>query len=380
MSRILVLSPIPPPPDGIGSHSERLAEAWHAMGHTVLAFAPGAEPTIEQRDGYQLRRLLGPRHRKEALAAAAAFSPDLVFCQFAVSALTIGAEVATAVCRAAKAAGTPVLMAFHEPLREVSMLGPFGRPAYRFAARTCTMAVTFSTDAAAALEHAQSSLPVVHLPLGVPSIQPPSNDERERVRHAYDLTGPFVLNVGFTHPDKGTDTLVRAGAEIGRLHGGPLDIVIAGRPRRRSLPFKLFGLIDSRYFNSTLRLADDAGGQVRFSFPDYLPDADLWPLLAEASAVVLPYRRTTQSGVAAFVLAAGAAAVATRLSGLEGAFGDAAVYAAPDDPHDLARAVHSVLDDSSAQEALRANARRRAAAESYPLIAERILAYASSGG
>ena len=132
-------------------------------------------------------------------------------------------------------------------------------------------------------------------------------------------------------------------------------------------------MVDERHYAALRKAAADLPSDVRSSFPSYLPDEDLAPLLASASVVVLPYRRTTQSGVASFVLAAGSPAVVTRLPGLEGAFGDAAVYAEPGDPASLATAINEVLGDEALQDRLRDRARQRAAREGYDQVARQIL-------
>ena len=373
MSRILVLSPFPPPPDGIGSHSMRLVDAWAHAGHEVLVMSQGSERTLEAHEGYAVARILGPRSFARAQRAAVEFRPDLVFCQFAVSALTTSTAAVMKICRAMEAEGVPVAMAFHEPLREIALLGPLGRWIYAKALGSCSAPITFSIGATNALGFAHPPREITQLAHGIPALPTPTLHDIERVRAAYGLSGTFILDFGFIHPDKGVDVLVAAAPMVARLHGGPVNLLIAGRPRRRSSIFKLLGMVDERHYAALRKAAADLPSDVRSSFPSYLPDEDLAPLLASASVVVLPYRRTTQSGVASFVLAAGSPAVVTRLPGLEGAFGDAAVYAEPGDPASLATAINEVLGDEALQDRLRDRARQRAAREGYDQVARQIL-------
>ena len=373
MHRILVLTPFPPPPDGIGTHSEHLVDAWARAGAQVLVLTQGVGGEREEHGAFAVERTLGPRLFDHAFAVASDFEPDLVFCQFAISALTTSVNATLKICRRFKDAGTPVAMAFHEPLREIALLGPIGRWIYGRALAACTAPITFSTGATEALAFAPGSQLIAQLPHGIPALVPPTDSDIARVRAAYGLDGPFILNFGFIHPDKGVDVLIAAARQLHRRDGGHVQMVIAGRPRKRSSAFKIFGLIDQRHYGEIRQAAAGLPESVQVSFPPYLPDDDLGALLAAASVVVLPYRRTTQSGVASFVLAAGAPAVVTSLPGLEGAFGDAACYARPDDPVDLARALNEVLDDEELQVQLHERSLARAATEAYDDVARMIL-------
>jgi glycosyltransferase involved in cell wall biosynthesis len=372
MSRIAIISPFPPPPDGIGTHTEHLAHAWRDAGHEVLVVAAGQATANDAAHGFAVKRCLRPFGANAAATAIIAFQPDLAFCQFAVSALTSTVAAALMACRSLVRSGIPVAMSFHEPVREIERLGPAGRPIYAAALSSCTQPFTFSSGATESLAWSARSADIVQIPHGVPLVTAPSAADRARVRTAYDLHGTYVLDFGFIHPDKGVDVLVAAACLEAFDGHESIDVVIAGRPRVRTSIFKIFGRVDQRHYDELRASAGSVPAHVRMRFLDYLPADDLVPLLAEAGVVVLPYRHTTQSGVASYVLAAGAASVVTDLPGLRGAFGDAASYATPGDPLQLALAINEVISSPALRQTLQTNALARAASEGYDVVAEEI--------
>ena len=372
MSRILVLTPFPPPSDGIGSHSRNLVEAWVRQGHDVLVMCQGPGGKTERHEGYDVARLLGVFGFRRARSLANTFCPDFVFCQFAISALTTSTPTVLKLCRSMRREGIFVAMAFHEPGREIAILGPLGNWVYRRAVRSCNVPITFSGVATAALDHMIESPNVFSGSPGFPEYEPSTHADIERVRQVYGFPKPFVFYFGFIHPDKGVDTLMSAIPYVTQRYEGDLDVVIAGRPRPRSSAFKFFGLRDHYHYRQIRSLAVDSPPQTRIIFSDYVPYEDLGHLLAAAAVVVLPYRRTAQSGVATHVLAAGSPAVVTDIPGLREIFKDAAIYAQVENPADLARAITDVLKDPQLQSDLKLRARTRAASEGYNKVARDI--------
>jgi starch synthase len=85
----------------------------------------------------------------------------------------------------------------------------------------------------------------------------------------------------------------------------------------------------------------------------YVPDAELAPLFAACTCVVLPYREASQSGVGTLAQRFGRAVVATAVGGLpELVHEDAGSLVPPDDPVALAAAIVTVVGDPATATAM----------------------------
>jgi len=370
--RLLVISPYPPPPDGIGVHTRSLAAVWASDGHevhVVARAAGGAAETATVQDGVQVHRLLG--RGLDAGALVDAVRPEAVFVQFAIPSLTTAWPAAVAVVDSARAAGAPALVAFHEALRELDLLGPVARRVYRAVARRTDIAVAFSSGGQHALE--EMGFADVHLlPLGVPELAAVDDGVRAEVAARYAVSRSTLLSLGFTHPDKGVDVLVEACGLL-RRSGTDVDLLVAGATRRRRGPTRALELIDARYDRAIRRAAERAPA-VRFT--GFVPDDDLPALLSSVGALALPYRRTTQSAVAGLALATGLPTVASDLAGLRDTLGDSALYTPAGDVAALAAAVQTVLKDD-AQTTLRPRAWARAQESTVASVARTLVALIS---
>lgn len=141
--------------------------------------------------------------------------------------------------------------------------------------------------------------------------------------------GTTLLFFGLLRAYKGLDVLIRALPQIPGAR-----VVIAGDPLDPVEPLQ--------------RLAHDQGvaGRIEWRL-GFLPDAEIAKLLAEAAAVVLPYRRADSSGVLATALGHGRPVVVSDVGGLAEsvrAYG-AGRAVPPDDPSALAEACRALLDD-----------------------------------
>jgi glycosyltransferase involved in cell wall biosynthesis len=152
---------------------------------------------------------------------------------------------------------------------------------------------------------------------------------------------PVVLGVGRLAPQKGFGVLLEAAAAWADLDPAPL-VVIAGA-----------GPLGSELRATAAALGVDAvfAGQ----------RDDVPALLATAAVFVLPSHWEGQPLVLQEALRAGAPVVATRVGGIHGLAGDAALLVPPGDAPALAAAVRSVLTDPLLAAALRVAAASRAA-------------------
>jgi len=144
VSGLLLVSPYPPPADGIGAHTRMLAEALHERVDVAVA-APGAAAPTDAAGG--VHRVLG-RHDGAARAALLdRCRPDAVFVQFAIAAYGAALPGLDHLLRLARRRGIRVLTVFHEPQRDVAALPGVAAAIYRrVASFTRSVAGAITTD------------------------------------------------------------------------------------------------------------------------------------------------------------------------------------------------------------------------------------------
>ncbi len=347
--RLLVVSPYPPPADGIGSHTRMLAGALRERVEIAIA-APGSATATTAGDVHRVLALRGAGARAALLAG---FRPDALYVQFSIASYGAALPGLDHLLRLARRAGIPVTTAFHEPEREFAALPVLGRAIYRRIAALTVVPVAYGRPAHDALVAAGiGGGGVALIPHGVPLLPAATDAGIDRVRARYGITGPFVLALGFIHPDKGGDVLVEAARMLLPAHPD-VTLVIAGEPRQRSGVFRAFGRVDVRHLAQLREAAAWAGDRVRF--PGFIADEDLPDVLAAATVMALPYRQITQSGIAHLCVAGTVPAVASRLDGLEATLGEGAVYVPAGEPAPLEAALGAVLDDDEGRSAQRAS-------------------------
>jgi glycosyltransferase involved in cell wall biosynthesis len=379
--RVLFVSPYPPAADGIGDYSSRLAAAIRGHGHDVRVVLPrrGPDPTPD------VLGAIGGRRSGQAASVrrnVAQFSPELVHVQFAVAAF--GSRTLT-LLRWLKALrrdlDVPVVMTMHEVTRDTALLRAPGRVLYRAIARQCDLIIVHTKTARATLTGLQTGLPSNVVVIPHPAARPPEGSVRQsQLRDRYGLgQGQVLLAFGFIHVDKGLQDLVRA---FGVLRGagapalGEARLVIAGVVRRRSGPMRLFELPDRLHLRMVLWQARRAGIRDRLVLTGYVPDADVVGWFRTADAVVLPYRRIEESGVAGIAVALGSPVLASRVGGLAEQFGDSPWTFPARDPDALAQVLARFLAAPPQQ---RETARRhRQAADMGAVVAATLEAYAQA--
>jgi glycosyltransferase involved in cell wall biosynthesis len=183
---------------------------------------------------------------------------------------------------------------------------------------------------------------------------PPPATSRDDVRAALGVPdgAALLVTVARLAPQKGLRVLADALDALRRTHpdlavhavvagDGPLAGDLRADAARRGLPLHLAGHRD-----------------------------DVADLLAAADVVVVPSLWEGQSLALREALRAGAAVVATDAGGNRAVAGDAAAFARPGEPADLAARLAEVLSDPAAVAVLRRNARERA--DSLPTASEAV--------
>jgi glycosyltransferase involved in cell wall biosynthesis len=181
--------------------------------------------------------------------------------------------------------------------------------------------------------------------------------------------GSTLLHFGLLRSSKGLDVLLKALPQIAAAVP-EVKLVVAGDPLEPVDPLQT--------------LADRLGvaSQVDWRL-GYVQEGELPPLMDEATAVILPYRRIESSGVLAAALGHGRPAVVTDVGSLGETvreFG-AGLVVAPEDPAALAAACIQLLTDERALEEAFAGTRRArdvltwdVAAEAHEELYEDVLA------
>lgn len=200
---------------------------------------------------------------------------------------------------------------------------------------------------AAAPELASRSRVVPHGDLDfLAGARPEQSTARRRLGLAE--TGPLLLFFGYLKEYKGVDVLVEAAAVL-RDRGRPIPVLVAGQGEA--------DVVDA-LANRVRRLGLDDLVDVRAG---YVPAEDAAAYFAGTDAVVLPYRRATQSGVVQFAYAHARPVVVTEVGGLaeDVVAGETGELAPPEDPEALADAIERLVGDpdrlTRIQEALRSS-------------------------
>jgi glycosyltransferase involved in cell wall biosynthesis len=342
----------------------------------VLIVAPG-RAEAHQRDvvgSLQVSRTLRPISRRRSRLVIEKYSPDFIYTQFAVASLTSNLFSALDLSRFAQNQGATSAIGFHEPVRELALLGMLGRRIYRSASNVADRAIVFSIAALDAMKDLRLHREWIKVSLGTPSMTESDSDDMTRVRTHYGMgDGKVVLSLGFIHPDKGLNVLLGAAAKVSKGTKCSVTFVVAGEPRRRRGIFRIMGRKDRRLLGMLRRYASDLGDSADVAFVGFVPDEDVAPVLRASDVVVLPYTNSTQSAIASLASAAGVAVVASDLPGLREALGHGAIYATPGDSDELADALIRVLNDDELRATLQMNISQELVDGSFDSVARRIL-------
>ncbi|OJW28080.1 MAG: hypothetical protein BGO51_24540 [Rhodospirillales bacterium 69-11] len=175
----------------------------------------------------------------------------------------------------------------------------------------------------------------------------------------------LILFVGRLVAEKGPDAFLAAcAAALPDLPGWRAEMIGADRSR-----------VDSpdTPFVRQLRAAAEAAG---VALPGYRDHPQVLAAMRRAAIVVVPSRWAEPFGLVALeAMACGAALVCSPRGGLPDVAGDAALYADPDRPGELAAALRALGGDAARREALAAAGVARAAAFDLRALAPRWAAF-----
>ena len=193
-----------------------------------------------------------------------------------------------------------------------------------------------------------------HVPWGM-TVVDVSDDEVDRVRARYGVTGRYVLSVGTLEPRKNLPRLIEA---FSRLPHDDVTLVVVG-------PDGWGGSLDAP--------AAALGDRVRLT--GFVPRSQLAPLYGGASVVCYPSLWEGYGLPVAEAMGAGAPVVTSRGTATEELVaGGAGLAVDPLDVDAIAGAVASVLDDEGLAERLRRAGRARATATTWQATAAATIA------
>jgi glycosyltransferase involved in cell wall biosynthesis len=345
--KILFVSPYPPTKDGIGTYSKAMITTLRAMGHEALVVLPWEQ-------GLQSEDVIGHlSSRKPDLVSlcktALAWNPDIIHVQFAVAAFGVRTRALLSWLRLIRSAtSVPVIGTLHEVTRDTAALHRPGHALYQALAAQCDQLIV----------HTQSAFSMLTGPLEVAAkkvkvIPHPEAKPPQAVSTPADLRARFGLDdmellvaFGFIHVDKGLEDLIRALGILRNSDTNTLDrvrLVVAGAVRPRLGLFRIFEFRDRLHLSRVLRIARAAMLNDNIVLTGYVPEDDVAAWFQVAAAVILPYRRTEQSGVASIANAFNVPVISSTAGGLGEQYSDSRWLFPPYDTAKLARVIARFL-------------------------------------
>jgi glycosyltransferase involved in cell wall biosynthesis len=363
--RVLFVSPFPPSRDGIGKYTQIIMTAVRGAGHETRVIVPRVHPG---HPGDVIGALSVARQSDLAALrdTASDWSPDLIHVQFAVAAYGTGTRTLLAWLELVKATtDIPVVATMHEVTRDTALLRGLGYRLYGKLSKLCDHVIVHTNAARAVLADRVGTPATAVSVVPHPDIDPPRVIcSPVELRQRFNLDDQAVLLAfGFIHVDKGLGDLITAlrfMRESGTASLDGIRLVIAGDVRPRQGLFRVFELRDRIHFARVLRRAHRAGLDEIVVLTGYVPDDDVAGWFKVAAGVVLPYRRTEQSGVASLGNAFGVPVLASKVGGLAEQYASSPWLFPPRNPRELASVLTRFLETPAQQRTLPAGSRTAA--------------------
>ena len=320
--KILYISPYPPAQDGIGTYTRMLAHAMRDLGNDVCVIVPRH---ISGSPSEVLGTIsLAGKNFVALQKKITRWNPDIVHVQFAIAAFgtrTFGLMRWLEVLR--REWRIPRIVTLHELTRETTLLRAAGRGIYRWIAAHCDLLIIHTDTAREALIDKLGVSQGKSVVIPHPMRGHPRGHLREvyadELRKRFDLhSARILLAFGFIHVDKGLDDLIGALGFLRDSAAVQFDdvcLAVAGAVRPRHGPFRALELRDRLYLGVFVTGPTYVIAKY-LVLTGYVPEADVALRVLAAEAVVLPNRRTEQSGVAGLAGSFGVPGPASTVGGL----------------------------------------------------------------
>ena len=345
--RVIYLSPYPPARDGIGNYTCILANSVREAGNQIAVIVPHDLPHAPPEVIGSARR--SHHGRTDIGVAVERWNPDVIHVQFAVAAFgTRTFWLLRWLRQFQQACSIPVVVTLHEITHESGLLPIAGPTLFRQIARYCEHLIVH-TDVAFDTLTTKFGVPETRVTvIPHPSTEPPAPTATPgELRARFGLGDARVLLAfGFINIDKGLDDLVRALDVIRRTSPASLDnvkLAVAGSVRPRKGAFRLFEARDHLHLVRVLQLIKKFGLDGHVVRTGYVPAGDVAAWFQLADAVVLPYRRTEQSGVASLARSFDVTVLASRVGGLAELFSESQWAFPARAPAELAETIRKFL-------------------------------------
>jgi glycosyltransferase involved in cell wall biosynthesis len=256
----------------------------------------------------------------------------------------------------------------HEVTRDTALLRGLGRSVYSKLSRLCDHVIVHTNAARAVLTGPVGAPAAAVSVVPHPDIEPPRViSSPAYLRQHFNLGDQeLLLAFGFIHVDKGLGDLITALGILRKSGAASLEgirLVIAGAVRPRIGLFRVFELRDRMHFARVLHSSRRAGLDDIVVLTGYVPEDDVAGWFKAAAGLVLPYRRTEQSGVASLANAFGVPVLASKVGGLAEQYASSPWLFSPRNPQELASVLARFVSTPPQQRALPAGSRTAAEME-----------------
>lgn len=305
--KIAIISPFPPPEDGIAEHTKQLIfELGKNFKFEIWTKSNGVTKS-ENWNESQIRRI--PFSNKTLTNLGEVSKPSALYIQFAIAAYGLSSFRLVSFVR--KNDGRiPVVVDIHEIVRDIEKTHVVGRMIYRQLINGANLVLVHTLESKNLVKQLAPNAKIEIVDLL-------ANDLPQAINQTTTELPPIdFLAPGFITPSKGTDLLVKVWQTDIRF--AELNLLIAGTPRKRAGVFRIFELGDWLYASKLKRLARDTEN---IKFMGFLDNESFRMAIEQAKVVVLPYREVTQSGILSLAQKYGATLVTSDLEGFAQSLG-----------------------------------------------------------
>jgi glycosyltransferase involved in cell wall biosynthesis len=165
-----------------------------------------------------------------------------------------------------------------------------------------------------------------------------SEEERQLIKQRYNLPDKFIFYLGNTDPKKNMTGVIKT-------------LSILRRNNKLSLPLVMLD-IDREYLHEAAKVAGDVDVLNYITFCGYVPNHDLPAIYSMATIFLYPSLRESFGIPILEAMACATPVITSSTSSMPEVAGDAAVFADPSDPSDIAEKITQLLSDEKWQQEL----------------------------